>query len=253
MRCREFETRLQDVLDARGSLVDDCELAAHAAGCPNCRELVAAYDTLFDALTASSPAPPRRHADQVLCELARRESFSSRRYLSLAAAAALLLVASVSLWRFGTREQDDSHLVATPATNQSVINAPQAAAMRPAVELIPAAPISSPAPTVPAPVVVQTERELAPERAFFVTPADGYTELARETGRGVATLVKTLPRLRLDSLGDLAPERTAQPAQWMSQVTDGIGPLTSSMAEALESLLRAITPPADPAQDAQAS
>ena len=50
MHCREFESRLNDILDDRGQPRADSQLAAHADGCDPCRQLLDGQQALFAGL-----------------------------------------------------------------------------------------------------------------------------------------------------------------------------------------------------------
>jgi hypothetical protein len=57
MQCREFEQRLNDVLDERGDPAADSWLLAHAHGCEPCRQMLAGQRLLLAGLRQSA-APP---------------------------------------------------------------------------------------------------------------------------------------------------------------------------------------------------
>jgi hypothetical protein len=50
MHCRDFESRLNDILDDRGQPRADAQLVAHADGCDPCRQLLDGQQVLFDGL-----------------------------------------------------------------------------------------------------------------------------------------------------------------------------------------------------------
>lgn len=98
MNCRELEARINEVLDNRGSLDGDPELARHARECAICAGLLASTRELLAgvALLDVPPCDPQM-ADRVIRELRtpeRRVSVGLYRVAavaSLATAAALLL------------------------------------------------------------------------------------------------------------------------------------------------------------------
>jgi hypothetical protein len=69
MQCREFEERLNQVLDERRSPASDSRLKAHASRCERCELLLAGYQSLMIGLAQSSPPSPGREFDRrVLAE-----------------------------------------------------------------------------------------------------------------------------------------------------------------------------------------
>jgi hypothetical protein len=202
MRCDEFESRLQTVLDERGQAELAPALALHAEQCTDCATLLSGYEVLWEGLAALPLPEPRADlAVRVLGELrvvrpARR--YSWRLSGAVLAVAAALLVAVLPLVRPG----NDT------------------------VQVMPA-----------------TTAESQPLVAQRSTAPTGYTlpinlrqqpmaDVAKETGQSLAVAVLALPGVRSGS-----PESRPE---WMLQVTDGLQPVTHSMAGALNVLLRAI-------------
>jgi hypothetical protein len=112
MRCREFENRLNAVLDLRLPPEADPLLAAHAIHCDECRQLMSLQAVLLDDLSRRNLPPlPRDFAGRVVAT-ARREApvlvarpRTSRMWLAMGAvltSAAVMLLA-VSLVRFARR------------------------------------------------------------------------------------------------------------------------------------------------------
>ena len=107
MNCIEFEDRLNDLLDDRLAPADDAALLAHAATCTECREMLAAQESLFHGLATLSR---RTHAPeigkQVLRELHTTAHLAPplpppprRSWFSLLVTAAAVLVAvGLSIW-----------------------------------------------------------------------------------------------------------------------------------------------------------
>jgi len=95
MRCADFETRLNEVLDERGSVEVDPQLSAHAQNCPDCSGLLAGCSALLDGLDARmTPQPPVELADRVLKQSASsRDTWSGRLLAICVAVAAGLLIA----------------------------------------------------------------------------------------------------------------------------------------------------------------
>jgi hypothetical protein len=98
MRCDEFETRLNEALDARRNPADDRLLSRHAGACRDCRQLAAAMDVICETLRWSEqPEPDEALADRVLAQVAAttpvaNKSWSVWTHLTLAAAVALLVM-----------------------------------------------------------------------------------------------------------------------------------------------------------------
>jgi hypothetical protein len=102
MQCREFEQRLNDLLDERRSPQADPRLSAHAARCDRCRQLLSGQATLLLGLSQMvTPVPDRNFARRVVAEVVVKPSGVAPRriWLSLAAclvsAAAMLLTVSL--------------------------------------------------------------------------------------------------------------------------------------------------------------
>lgn len=109
MHCEKFESRLQEVLDARQRPENDEALLAHADHCESCRELLLAQEQLFAGLELwEAPALSSNFSARVLTAVAEEpilavavplKSTSRRRWLGLAIAAALLVaVVPVTRW-----------------------------------------------------------------------------------------------------------------------------------------------------------
>jgi hypothetical protein len=109
MRCAEFETRLNDLLDSRLRPDADSLLCAHARKCPACGELLYAQELLFEVLDAQ-PRPDSASdlAARVLVDLeanapparvaAPREKRRVNARSFVWASAASLLVAAGIIW-----------------------------------------------------------------------------------------------------------------------------------------------------------
>lgn len=105
MRCNEFESRLNDLLDLRRTPSADPQLLGHAAGCGDCREQLAACDALFLGLSLpAASALPAGFAQGVVAKAApaaRSVVFPSYAAWGVvcAIAAAVLLAVSLVVWR----------------------------------------------------------------------------------------------------------------------------------------------------------
>jgi hypothetical protein len=223
MQCDQFETRLNDRLDAGRSPVliagcspvfdaaADADLVAHAQQCASCRSLATAFGAVIEG-AGQLPAllAPIDMASRVVNELAEPESkelagrtrwSTTRRttYQLLAVAAALLV--AVSLWLLRHRDENRT-IVRQPAAEQ-------------------AAPIQ-----------------------HLATAATGqYRDLAVQTRDSLASALLILPGEGL--LGTNQPTPTAADEslidpQFGRAVTAGFEPLTRSTAGALDSLWQAL-------------
>jgi len=121
MHCREFESRLNDILDDRGQPRADAQLAAHADACDPCRQLLAGQQVLFAGLK-HRPLPPvsAGFAGRVVAQAAPASvvsrGSSSRMWWALAtvvstASAVLLIVSLVWQARRGNVPQPSDNLV----------------------------------------------------------------------------------------------------------------------------------------------
>jgi hypothetical protein len=116
MRCREFEQRLNAVLDERSDPVADEMLCAHAQTCAPCRMLLDGQQLLFSALPQSaSRSPPPGFARRVVAEAAicfapARPQPTSKIMLAAATllvSAAMALLALGIVWYARTRQPAD--------------------------------------------------------------------------------------------------------------------------------------------------
>ena len=128
MRCPEFEQRLNAVLDDRRSPNADPRLAAHAAECPQCRQILDEHDALLSGIShLAAPTLRRDFARRTLAAARplsphvvsnpRSEKLWSAAAPLLAAAAAMLITVSVvwyarlSGWNRFDRTEDAARLI----------------------------------------------------------------------------------------------------------------------------------------------
>ncbi len=103
MQCEKFESRLNQLLDERRQPELDDQLLAHTSGCDECRQMLAAQQLLFGAMSGTpssdelSLEPPLDMADRVLRETGPLRPAGRLRVVRWFAfvAAAVLLVASL--------------------------------------------------------------------------------------------------------------------------------------------------------------
>lgn len=95
MPCEKFEELWNATLDARQAPEENAELAAHAAQCRECAEMLSATDLLWQGLeTREEPALPEDFAENVLAAFNRPAPLFSRQVrlmAALAVAAAILI------------------------------------------------------------------------------------------------------------------------------------------------------------------
>lgn len=91
MRCEEFESRLNEILDRRRNPRSDAELSLHAASCLECGDLLAGYQSLLAGFKRREVvAPPDSIAANVRLQLGQKRGrgmWRQRAPLALVAAA----------------------------------------------------------------------------------------------------------------------------------------------------------------------
>jgi len=118
MQCEELRWRLHQLLDQRRHPDADPRIVSHAQRCGQCRELLDAYDALYDGLE-SMPLPPSDPgmALRVLGELRHvRRGRQRRMYAGIgivATAASLLITAGLSFTRTNGGSDQPNHARAT--------------------------------------------------------------------------------------------------------------------------------------------
>jgi hypothetical protein len=107
MKCAEFQTRFQQVLDVRNTPACDEQLLAHAAECEECRSLLEGWEAFCSGFdTQSVPELDANFADGVVAASLVAPSSSPRSALiaTLIAVAAVALLAAIPLYRLMTAE-----------------------------------------------------------------------------------------------------------------------------------------------------
>ena len=240
MRCVEFENRLNEVLDERGSPDLDMLLASHAHHCEPCQQLLARYELVCET-AGNLPAPklPAGFAERVVGEFlrqhlasggSRRRSMGLPRAVALFALAAVLLIAVLPLLG-GKRPvrlptSNGTLAIETPGTGEV-----QNTVAQDTPEAAPSSPVG------PASVASGQSRDPA---------AEHYADLAKETGSSLAAAVLYLPGVGNSLAGG---ESTFEQPRWVGQVSDGLRPVTASMSDALHVLLRVIPSSDSPKHD----
>src|SRR5262245_32036158 len=99
MRCDNFEIRLNEVLDQRGSPSEDRELRAHAQSCATCRDLLIGQQLVFTGLDmADPPAMSSGFTGKVLARLATADVSESGAAGIIAPAAPLIGMHLATWW-----------------------------------------------------------------------------------------------------------------------------------------------------------
>lgn len=243
MQCEEFEDRLNAVLDERRRPEWDAELRLHCETCRECREVAASYGALLDGFyTLCAGELPADLADRVLTDravLANRawdhwypQPATARR---VAIAAAALATAAGLLIAF----------LPTPKT------APRKSSPEVAQSAAPGATIDAEAPRRPAEIAAASKTGMAaaeesgtaatervrPSARPVVLPkwlafmrkgkGDPYADLAKETGRGLASLVLLVPGVGGRGSNSNVSENAAErEPTWAGQMSEDLKPVT---------------------------
>lgn len=108
MDCKQAVEAVSAALDGELTAAEQAELEAHLSVCPACRALAEDFSALNAAMTENEPAPPLELADRVMARIAEENRVvhisagrrpGRRRWMSLAAAAALVVCAGgLGVW-----------------------------------------------------------------------------------------------------------------------------------------------------------
>jgi hypothetical protein len=223
MKCDEFEAQLNEILDQRRRPERDERLRLHGELCGGCRQLAAAYGVLFEGLAALPvPQAPADLGVRVLEQVQVRPRLS----LSLAAAAAVFSTAAAVLVAFSLSGGFKS---------------------KPQVAQVPVAPPLSHHAKAPVPRIEEFKLDLQKWQkvpligSTVVSMADGdpdtdpYEELAKGTGRGLASVVLRMPRVA-GPQGVRPPDANGV-SVWPVYVSEELRPVTESMTETFNLLL----------------
>lgn len=211
MKCERFESRLDELLDARLAPEEDAALCEHAGLCPSCRTTLAAHVQLMQAVPQlPRPSVSGNLAARVLAELrssAVASQETSRGYTpwyALAVAAALLLAAwpLVAQWQSAGR-----------------VEVAETDAPAPSADAAPAVPLDQ----------------------LLRDATDKYAALARESTDVEVAVAAPQPLER-----PVVPTTSEDPAvqalttvSWVQEVSDGLRPIATSTTGALSFLLQA--------------
>jgi hypothetical protein len=221
MQCEEFEDHLNAVLDERGRPDCDAELQLHIETCAECRHIAACYAVLLDGFYAlATPEAPCDLPARVLAASYRPPSRArlATRMAAAMAIAAGFLIALIPLVRVPSRGQPGATVrpVASRLSRATI-----ARTLRSSGSLV-AAP------------VLQSLTALDEK-------SDVYGQLAKGTGNGLAAAVLYVPGIG-GGRGIIDAEESApngEPA-WAVQMSGGLKPVTDSVTETLNLLLKAL-------------
>lgn len=219
MRCEEFESRINELLDARRQPRADAHLADHARECDACADVLAGYQQALDVVRGGAPLemdtnPTAEIVAQVQLAARRRRRLWTTLVPLAVAASLLIALAPVIQMALDQREVEFA-------------GSPKSESDTPSV-----------APPVVVPFVADSQPPAPPlddpQRADIVL-------MAFELNEALAELRDRLSKT-------LAEEESQPPAagvdpegrKWFRNMSDGIKPLTDTMAAALSAMGRTL-------------
>ncbi|HEV3345303.1 MAG TPA: hypothetical protein VG125_33305 [Pirellulales bacterium] len=224
MQCERFESRLNEVLDARQPLSSATDLREHIRECAQCRELARAYESVLIGLEqAEVPPEPALLTRRILGQLRPEDGrgghphrpgegtgprvlhFPRRRALAMAAAAVVIAVVGLP-WMFprGANPAKDN-LAADPTVGQH------------------------------APQVARTSRPPQDDEALAADSRPRRQQQRRDfpaVGRGPLALLDP-SQLKADDLINSLPA-----TGWAHDVADGLEPVTKPTVGAINGFLQ---------------
>ncbi len=232
MKCDEFESHLDEILDERRRPEWDAQLREHSACCPRCRDLASAYGVLLEGFRSlKMPECPADMSTRVLeSHLARpRLALPAKAALPAAAAAALFSTAAavlvaVFLTRDGRREQ--VAFVSPPISQPAVAQAKVKQIEQIKFDL-------------------EQWKKVPLVGAVFASAADNdkstdpYEELAKGTGRSLANVVLRMPGVAVPrGVRPLEPVYGPEGVGvWPTHMSDELRPVTESVTETFDLIL----------------
>lgn len=229
MECGEFLSRLNEILDQRSDPESDPPLAAHAAECAVCSQSLSAAGLLLDAVRSSTAVPfvdgfSNRVVERLQTEqgAARPESWAQLLVAAALAASVLFLAwpaiarrdveplrgelaLAVSPTASALRESSDRAATSQDNANAADANASSMSSFYLASSLLSVAPLPLPD--------------------------------LRDRGEDLAEIViLQIPAVRLASFARSSDRLTSKSREWVNNAADGLKPLTSPVAEAIENL-----------------
>jgi len=232
MNCEQFESRFNDLLDARQPPHADAPLQEHLRGCSDCRTLAAAQEAVFESIAAWPPLEPSAGlTERVLAEV--QSVRSARRWMNvkiaaLAATAAAILIAC---WPALLAERED------PRLHQVTIDVPVRRATPEAVLTAP-----STLPQVNQAAVDNVASQASEAKAELTVDTEQLAGLSNWASELSTSLSLSDARLSAAGIPSAATD-------WMGEVTTGLEPMKQSTVSTLQSLLYVLPP--DVAADAR--
>lgn len=206
MRCDEFESRLQELLDQRRSPDRDERLAAHVACCEPCGALLAGCEALVEGVAAwDAPAPAGDLVARVIHDWRPVPKARPRRHVFAGLAiAATLLVAALPLVRW---------LRPAPAVEERIEAQ-----------------------------VLAVASDAAPRPALVDQARETYAPLLAETRESFLAAMVWLPAAGLATDGASPPAEPAQAAPTSETETEAgpMAPVAQSTGKSLMALLRVL-------------
>jgi len=240
VRCERFDTRLDEVLDARDSPLSDRQLRAHALGCSRCGRRLATISAVLSGLPHSigAAAHPLEDGDRAAAQrgtarVPRRPHVPARGLAAAVAAGAV--AAAILLATFGP-----GHDWSPRVTQVSV---PRQDASVGAVPGEPRGALPAPtrfAPGDPSPAVPSGRASLGLE-AMAVEPVPAAPTLPPAAAPPAALSLAPLASRWTDMRVLWTPEAfSGQPTHWVGQFAGGFRPLAHSFGSALSVLRRTL-------------
>ena len=219
MQCGEFEDRLNAVLDERQRPEWDAELHLHCETCPCCRQLAATYDRLLDGFYARVGA--RRSA---------RHGAACRGRIAAAARVRRRRLA------IGTG------MLATAASVLAVVGLLSSNAIRQGEQPSGAPRVARVTESPPNQASLETKLLVSDLTSLAASAGgDPYAGLAKETGQGLATVMLYVPGVGGGrGIIDAEVDRRAGEPAWAVQMSEGLRPITNSVTETFNLLLRSM-------------
>lgn len=255
---KNFEARVNEVLDERRQLSADEQLRALSREDAASRKLLDAYAAMLEGVDSlESPRAPEDMGERVLAQLTRPavvrfpaiQSPFAQRVAALAAIAAALLIA-VAWWQYGS--PGDAKMAkrgVTAKVDEPIAGQKDGDNETSNVATADAATQKSDA-TKESRETVNAPADDPPLGTMVRDTSEAYAQLVRDTQKSMADLALLFPslgRAKRESSPSQQPPTDIQtspegsPAPtWMNQMNDGLRPITSATSGAFNMLLRSL-------------
>jgi hypothetical protein len=261
MRCSDFESRWNEILDRRESPESDPRLQAHRARCATCRERYAGFETACETLGlqfTGTLGESRRFsqtlAERVLADLSAAPLAADRAAPRPPLAGRIAVARGIGLpgprhpQRRNPHRRPTTAVLGLAAATLIAVYLSGMFSARPRLPVAPGRPspaaVSSGIPIVSLPVAVKPappDRQPAAAMSVGVARSDlpsPNRELAHGTSQGLA-LVLNIPDVAVELASTSRPDYAAANEAW-STVSESLRPVTASMSETWQILKRAI-------------